>query len=283
MSAMDGSGEDPLSRLEATVRAQVLKFLAQVIPRSEQRDRARWREGPFSSEWRSYLLRNVPHYSELDASSRHELERQVLVFVNEKRFEGCAGFEITDEVRVTIAGQACLLSLSRDLDFYPRLRVILVYPDAFVARYARFTSPQPHQEIHDPRLGESWGKGVVVLSWSGIRDGSATLGEFRNVVAHEFAHQLDQEDGAADGIPLIDGAHTYRVWARLIADEFEQHVARLEGGEETVLDAYGATNRAEFFAVAVEAFFERPRDFRAERPELYGLLRDYFNQDPAGR
>jgi Mlc titration factor MtfA (ptsG expression regulator) len=265
------------------VRAQVLKVLAQIVPVSEHRDRVRWREGPFPSDWRTFLLRNVPHYAELDSANRDELERQVLVFVNEKRFEGCAGFEITDEVRVTIAGQACLLSLGRDLDFYPKLRVLLVYPDSFVAQYARFTSPQPRHDDHDPRLGESWQDGVVVLSWSGVRAGSAYPGEFRNVVAHEFAHQLDQEDGAADGIPLVDGAHTYRVWARLVADEFAQHVARLEGGEETVLDAYGATNPAEFFAVAVEAFFERPRDFRADRPALYELLREYFNQNPAGR
>jgi Mlc titration factor MtfA (ptsG expression regulator) len=202
---------------------------------------------------------------------------------NEKHFEGCAGLEITDEIRVTIAGQACLLSLARDLDYYPNLRVILVYPDRYVARNARFTSPLPHHEDHDPRLGESWPNGVVVLSWSGIGDSRTSLGEFRNVVAHEFAHQLDQEDGAADGIPVVDGRHTHRLWARLISDEFARHVSTLENGGETVLDAYGARNRAEFFAVAVEAFFERPRDFRSDRPELYNLLCDYFGQDPAGR
>lgn len=278
----DPSGGSLLDRLEDRVRTRILSFLARVIPDSDRvAQRARWRAEPFPDDWRRYLTEHVPRYAALTDAQRHELESQIQVFLNEKRFEGAGGLELTDEIRVTIAAQACLLSLARDLDYFPRLRVILVYPETYLARYARFSSPQPHHEDVDPRAGESWVNGVVVLSWNGVRDGSAALGRFRNVVAHEFAHQLDQEDGTADGIPLVDGSAEWRTWARRIAVEYDRHAAALENGEATVLDPYGGTNRAEFFAVAVEAFLERPVDLRADRPDLYDLLREYFGQDPA--
>lgn len=279
--SQDPKDIDELPGLESRIRARVVRFLAQVLPESGKVERrGRVRATPFPEEWRSILTSNVPHYRNLDVADRGELEQQVLVFLDEKQFEGCGGLELTDEMRVTIAGHACLLSLARDLDFYPQVKVILVYPDAYVARHAAFTSPDPHHEDRRPRLGESWAHGVVVISWRGVRETSGR--DARNLVMHEFAHQLDHEDGRIDGIPLIDGSGSYRTWARLIADEFDRHVATIERGEDTVLDPYGMENRGEFFAVAVETFFERPRELQAERPELYALLSEYFGQNPAG-
>jgi hypothetical protein len=248
--------------------------------RRARRDRIR--DGVFPDAWRSIISDRLSHYHRLSRSDRSELEKQVLVFLTEKIFEGCGGLTLTDEVTVTIAAQACILSLRRDLDYYPDVKVILVYPGAYRPRYPRHTIPRPEWENTDMRLGEArGGGGVVVISWSGVADPGAELGPHRNLTVHEFAHQIDMEDGAADGIPVLDSSSTYRTWAGLVAEHFADHVAKTEAGIEGVIDPYGSRNPAEFFAVAVEAFFENPTALRQERPSLYDLLRGYFGQDPA--
>jgi Mlc titration factor MtfA (ptsG expression regulator) len=249
----------------------------------KKRRRRRIRAQPFPRRWLDVLRRNVGFYHTLTAAEQAEIQGMIQVFVAEKNWEAHGGLEMTDEIRVTVAAQACLLLLRLDADFYPRLRSILVYPSSYLPE--RVETLQ-HGQLEAPpavHLGESWSSGVVVLAWDSVRAGAADAHDGRNVVFHEFAHQLDQEEGASDGVPLLERASAYRTWARVLEGELGRLRQDAEQGRETVLDVYGATNRAEFFAVATEAFFERPRELRELHPALYEELRGFFGQDSAER
>jgi hypothetical protein len=254
--------------------------------KNRRRDRIRSR--PFPPEWRDLLRRRYPMYSRLPPAERRELEGHIQVFLAEKRFEGCGGQEITDEVRLLIAAQACLLLLHRETDYYPGLKTVLVYPSTYVAK----THWREEQEITDrgsrARLGESWQAGAVVLAWDAALAGATDLADGHNVVLHEFAHQLDQENGMADGFPPLGGSGLlerrgrYTAWARILGTEFRQLNSALEQNLETVLNDYGAKNPAEFFAVATECFFEKPGPLNKRHPELYAELQKFYRQDPLG-
>lgn len=230
---------------------------------------------PFPNEWSQIVERNVPLYGRLPEKLKEQLHGLVQVFLSEKRFEGCGGLEITDEIRVTIAAQACMLLLNRVPTYFPKLRSILVYPDTYVAKSI---SSDGHiiSDEDSTRLGESWQNGPVVLAWNSVTGGTSNVHDARNVVLHEFAHQLDQEDGAADGAPILAERSRYVAWARVLGTEYEAMQRR----QRSVMDRYGATNPAEFFAVATETFFEKPRQMQKRHPELYDELRDYYQLDP---
>lgn len=244
------------------------------------------RARPFPAEWRQALVRKFPLFSRLTEADQRELEGHVQVFLAEKNFEGCGGFEVTDEARALIAAQACLLLLHRQTDCYPKLRTILVYPDTYVARTRWNERDEDDDRGSRARLGESWDRGVVVLAWSSTVAGAANIYDGANLVFHEFAHQLDQEDGAADGLPPLqcEGAKAcyfrYGTWARVLGAEFEALRRKSEKGRKSVLNQYGATNAAEFFAVATECFFEKPQQMKRKHPELYEELKEFYRQDP---
>jgi Mlc titration factor MtfA (ptsG expression regulator) len=225
-------------------------------------------------------------YSRLPPEDRHELEDLIRIFLAEKQFEGCGGQEITDDVRVLIAAQACLLLLHRDTDCYPLLHSILVYPSSYIAKTWHWGKDGTLTEGEQARGGESWPHGTVVLAWDGAVAGAVELDKNRNLVLHEFAHQLDQEDGVADGAPLLAGPtflqtlQRYRTWAKVLSVEFQELRRAAEDGRETVLDTYGAQNPAEFFAVATECFFERPGRLQERHPALYVQLKEFYRQDP---
>lgn len=249
---------------------------------SRRRRRERLRAGPFPEEWETILRRNVPLYGRLDEADREELREHILVFLAEKRFEGCGGLALTDEIRVTIAAQACLLLLHRETDDYPRLVTILVYPHAYVAHSRQPIGGGVVLEGEVARLGEAWRDGVVVLAWDDVLAGAADIHDGHNVVLHEFAHQLDQEDGDADGAPILERRSRYVAWARVLGAEYEQLRRDTAHGRRSVLDDYGATNPAEFFAVATECFFEKPIQLRKRHPALFEELRDFYRFDPSG-
>lgn len=245
------------------------------------RRRRRLRTRRLPDAWRRILARNVPVYAGLPDEDRRELEGHVQVLLAEKAFEGAGGLEITDEIRVTIAGHACLLLLHRDTDYYPALRSVVVYPTTYWARSVRGLGPGLVAEGDEPRAGESWHTGAVVLSWDEALATALDLDDGRNVILHEFAHQLDQEDRAADGAPILDRPGAYATWARVLGEEYARLRRESDEGRTTVLDAYGGTDPAEFFAVATEAFFERPRALKHRHPELYAELERFYRQDPA--
>ena len=248
-------------------------------PWLHERRRKRLRGRPFPAQWRGILRRSVPIYRRLPSLLQQRLREDIQVFVAEKDFIGCAGQEIDDEVRVTIAAQACLLTLNRAERSIPSLHTLLVYPGAFVVERLR---PEPSgvlQETRQVLSGESWTLGQVVLSWEDVLAGAADPDDGRNVVIHEIAHQLDQEKGFANGAPMLE-RRRYARWAEVMRAEFERLRTRAVLGEPTLLDFYGATDPAEFFAVASEAFFEQPGRLSAEHPALYQELGSYYQLDP---
>jgi len=246
-----------------------------------RRRRRRIRERPFPEAWVAILRRNVGYYPFLPEADRRELHGHVLVFLAEKRFEGCGGLAITDEIRVTVAAQACVLLLHRKTDCYPRPESILVYPHAYVAEGAQPGPGGLPIVGEDVRLGESWQTGAVVLAWDDVQQTVSGVHDGHNVVLHEFAHQLDQEDGSADGAPLLPSRSMYAVWARVLSEEYGRLQDDIDRHRRTLIDRYGATNPAEFFAVITEAFFEKPIPLRRRHPDLYNTLRDFYRQDPA--
>ncbi|HEV2642382.1 MAG TPA: M90 family metallopeptidase [Candidatus Elarobacter sp.] len=246
-----------------------------------RRRRNRLRAKPVPPRWRAIVERNVAIFRRLPPDDQSELLGHMQVFLAEKHFEGCGGLRLTDEIRVTIAAQACLLLLHRDTDYYPQLISILVYPSEYRAHETAPIGGGVWEEGDHDRLGETaQNLGAVVLAWDSVRHGAAEPADGTNVVLHEFAHQLDFEDHNADGTPPLDTRGDYAAWARVMSAEFDALRAAEDSGEPTLLDKYGATNPAEFFAVITEAFFERPRAMRDRHPELFDQLRRFYRQDP---
>lgn len=242
--------------------------------------RARLRELALTAEQRSILATNVPYLARLDAADQHELGGLIQIFLAEKSFEGCGGLALTDAIKLTIAAQACLLLLHRDTDVYPGVDTILVYPRAYRAS-TRERDGQVVREGEQTRLGESWTRGVVVLAWDHVQSGAAAPADGQNVVLHEFAHQLDGENVAMDGAPALGTRARYNAWAQVLGAEFAELARTLHAGRRSEIDAYGATNPAEFFAVLTEMFFEKPRALQRRHPELYAELAAFYRQDPA--
>ena len=244
-----------------------------------QARRRHLRGQPFPPEWEQILQQNVPLYRRLPEELCEELHAHMLVFIAEKRFEGCGGLEITDEIRVTIAAQACLLLLQRETKYYPTLSSILVYPRAYVAP-SRVSIGGGVVSGAQARAGESWRRGEVVIAWDQALRGAANVHDGHDVVLHEFAHQLDQEDGVADGAPILEHRSSYVTWARVLGKEYEKLQQRTKRRRKSFLNKYGATHPAEFFAVATETFFEKPKYLKRKKPDLYEELKSYYRLDP---
>ncbi len=275
------------------------------LPRWRGWRRQAWASRPFPPAWRAILRRRVPLYRRLPADLQQQLRRRILVLLAEKPFLGCAGLAVTDEMRVTIAAQACLLGLNRAGPLFPELRQVLVYPGAFVVDRVHAA---PGGVLRDERRalsGESWSQGQVILSWQDVLDGAHVPDDGHNVVLHEFAHQLDQESGSANGAPRLGSRAAHARWATVMSREFEALQARIRAREAAraraqaewswlgsspdhppepepaeLISDYGATNEAEFFAVVTEVFFEQPAALAQRHPALFALLRDFYAVDP---
>lgn len=235
---------------------------------------------PFPAAWREILRRRVPLVRELPAAHQLRLKQHVQLLLAEVPFVGCAGLQVDDEVRVTVAAQAALLLLGRGGSF-ANLREVLVYPGHFVVPRTTAGGDGVVHAARDVLAGQSWERGKVILAWDAVLDGAADPHDGANVVIHEFAHQLDQDTGGANGAPYVGRGTWPRDWARTMNAEYDALRERLAGGVPGLLDAYAAISPAEFFAVASEVFFERPHALAAERPALYEQLRRCYRVDPA--
>ena len=232
--------------------------------------RKRLKARPFPEAWGTILEQNVRHYLRLSRDEQRELQHGVAIMAAEKTWVGCRGLTITDEIKVTIAGQASLLLLGGEGRYYfDDVLSILVYPDAFTT------------DIYQETFGEAWPRGPVVLSWRHVLEGGRDAADGLNVVLHEFAHQLDALDGDLDGVPVLLRRRRLERWHDVADREYLRLVRQADRDEITLLDHYGASDRAEFFAVATECFFERPQAMRVQHPELYSIFQDYYRQDPA--
>ncbi|HYQ17247.1 MAG TPA: M90 family metallopeptidase [Polyangiaceae bacterium] len=239
----------------------------------------------FPERFRALILRRVPCAKLLREPELAKLEALVRIFNSEKTFEAAGGLELDEEMRVIIAARACLLVLERvelDSPLYPGLDTIIVYPSSYRAP-VREREGYVVVEGEQARLGESWTRGVVVLSWDAVQAGDASPSDGHDVVLHEFAHQLDAEDGEMDGTPELGALERYAVWSKVAGAEYQALLEDVERHRKTSIDPYGATNAPEFFAVVVEQFFEKPAKLAQLHPELYRELATFFRFDPALR
>ena len=265
--------------LPTLIGLMIISYLiAQPYWREWQRDKVRAQ--PFKTQWRKIIQRRMPYFRQMPSHLQLQLKQHIQVFLSEKEFVGCNGVVITDEIRVTIAAQACLLLLNRKTDYYPKLRSILVYPSAFIKEQQQAGADGVHFVQRLAMAGESWEYGKIVLSWQDTLDGADVPNDGRNVVIHEFAHQLDQEDGSANGAPILGKDQSYQIWSQVLNTAFEQLQRQASDGAPSLFDYYGATDPAEFFAVASEVFFEQSSQLLHAYPSLYQQLRQYYRVDP---
>jgi hypothetical protein len=263
----------------------VLLMLALILwwtvpPRLRRARRERRIATPLPPAFTEILERNVPLYRQMPPELQAELRGRINVLLDEKRFIGCGGLEITDEIRVTIAAHAAFLILNRDTDYFPGFSSILVYPDVYLVDEVVFDGVV-ETEGQDARSGESWHRGPVVLSWRDVLDSLAEDSDGYNVVMHEFAHKLDEENGEADGVPALAESSHYKEWARVLTRAYSASASAGGARRSPVLDEYAFSAPEEFFAVATETFFEKPAPMKSQLPELYGQLRRFYCVDPA--
>ncbi|MGB4359094.1 MAG: M90 family metallopeptidase [Rhodoferax sp.] len=244
-----------------------------------ERKRQRLRAQAFPAPWRAVLQQRVPYVHRLPADLQLRLKQHMQVFLAEKVFIGCNGLEMTDEIRVTIAAHACLLILNRPSGYYPKLRQILVYPDSFVVQRDQLDHIGLAHRTREVLAGESWSDGQVILSWQDTLAGAAVVDDGQNVAIHEFAHQLDQESGSANGAPML-GRHAQQSWSSVLGNEFMTLQARVMRGAPSLFCDYGATDPGEFFAVISEVFFEQPEAMAQEHAALYRELSQFYQLDP---
>lgn len=237
-------------------------------------------KAPFPDEWVAIVERNIAVYKKLPTPLRLQLRKLIKQFLHQKHFSGAGGLEISDEIRVTIAAEACMLLLNRNTSVYSSLRYIIVYPTAFVVDRPQGGADGIVSEGRKGLLGESWSNGKVILAWDNVLHGSSNFVDGQNVVLHEFAHQLDSESGSTNGAPILAGKTCLRTWATTLSEEFEELQQDAWKGRKSLLDHYGATNPAEFFAVATETFFEKPVQMAKYHAELFEVMACYYRIDP---
>jgi MtfA peptidase len=235
---------------------------------------------PMSPTQQALLARSLPVYGRMAPELQQQLQRLVQQFLHQKKFVGCDGLEITDEIRISIAAQACLLLLNRPTRVYPQLQLILVYPSAFLARRQQVDGAGVVTETRQDMLGESWSDGRVVLSWDHVQHGASDFIDGQNVVLHEFAHQLDSESGSNNGAPYLGSSENYRSWSAVLSRDFANLRVDAMYRQQSVIDHYGATSPAEFFAVATETFFEKPYQMAEGHGALFAELMKYYRVDP---
>ncbi|MGI0485533.1 zinc-dependent peptidase [Pantanalinema rosaneae CENA516] len=251
-----------------------------LLPIAKQLRRDRWKQRPFPPSWTAILQQHLPFYDRLTPNEQRRLQGHIQIFLAEKQFIGCQGLQITEEIRLIIAGVACLLLLNEQGDYFPRLRSILVYPDAYLANQVNITDHYIVEEQQVARLGESWSRDLLILSWRQVQQDIANWQQGQNVILHEFAHQLDQADGNADGVPTLSDRVDYQQWASIMTSEYQRLCQEVKRGLRTVIDRYGTTNPAEFFAVVTETFFCQPRLLQRQHPQLYQLFQRYYQLSP---
>lgn len=244
--------------------------------------RKRLRARPFPLAWQE-TLGYLPVLHGLSHAEQVQLQGLIQVFVAEKDFEGCGGLDMRDKIKVVIAAQAALLILHLHHDFYHRVRSILVYPSTFRHNMMHRQGDGTVAAVNQSHLGEAWPGGPVILAWDSAYQGGRQGDDGQNTVIHEFAHKLDMLDGTTDGIPPLAAELNPTAWREDFHTALVNHQAALKAKRPHLIDAYGATSPAEFFAVASENFFERPKALRKQEPSLYQRMADFYRQNPAQR
>jgi Mlc titration factor MtfA (ptsG expression regulator) len=250
------------------------------------RRRKKLTQAPFPALWEDIIRRNVAHYCMLEDAERAHLRALIQVFIAEKNWEGAGGLELTDEIRVTISAQACLLLLGLPHNYYRNVKSIIVYPSTVVPPQRKpgfFENTFAPVELEHPIIGQAFQQGPLIIIWDAAMRGGRHPESGHNVIYHEFAHKLDMLNGAADGTPPLRDRAEYRDWVLTCSREYLRLKHDTEKGKKSFLHAYGAISEAEFFAVATEQFFDQPRLMIEHAPDLYRVLQEYYRQDPSER
>jgi Mlc titration factor MtfA (ptsG expression regulator) len=261
----------------------IMGLLVAVIflyPKWVEKRRQQVARRPLLPQWRAMVEQRVAPYGKLTPDQRQQLHGQMQVLLAEKQFLGCNGLAVTEEMRVTVAAMASLLLLHDQGHYFPKLRTILLYPSAYWVTETVPTDRYTHQERRVSRLGESWSRDQLVLAWDQVDYDSRHWHDGRNVVLHEFAHQLDQAEGSANGVPRLPGGIDAEQWSRVMTAAYQDLVEGVRNCRRARLNQYGATNPAEFFSVATETFFEQPKKLQRHYPELFELLLRYYRINP---
>ena len=251
-----------------------------------ERRRKKLIQAEFPSAWEEIIRRNMAHYSILKNAERAHLRDLIKVFIAEKYWEGAGGLALSDEIRVTISAQACLLILALPHNYYRNVQSIIVYPSTVVPpprKRGFFETTMAPIEAEHPLLGQAFVYGPVIIVWDAALHGGRHPESGHNVVFHEFAHKLDMLDGAADGTPPLHDRAEYRDWSQICSREYKRLREDALHGRHSFLNAYAATSEAEFFAVATEQFFDQPRQLIDHAPDLYRVLQQYYRQNPLER
>jgi Mlc titration factor MtfA (ptsG expression regulator) len=247
------------------------------------RRRRKLEKEPFPAEWLTIIHRNCRHFATLSPVEQARLLRDTRWFLDEKSIEASLGLALTDEMKVTVAVNASLLGLGFEQPPFDRLISVIFQPETYSA--TRIRHAQPGVEIHsqEDRIGEAWRNGPVLLSWKDVLQQCRESPDGRNVIFHEFAHLLDMADADVDGVPPLETEEQVRTWRNVTQAEYHRLIRQAQLGRRTLLDWYGTTSEAEFFAVATECFFEQSVEMRLMHPDLYSVLRAFYKQDPASR
>lgn len=235
----------------------------------------------FPESWQKILDSSVPYYRQLPDDLQEKLRNHLVIFMDEKLFEGCNGLEMTEEKKVIISAYACVLLLGEPAGYYSDLQAILVYPDDYMAPVQEESEGGIVSEGTQARKGESWDLGNIVLSWDDIRENIENSSSGQNLIFHEFAHQLDDHYGLTAGIGERGEIFRDDEWTQILAAAFSKLQRKGRRGDVCVLDSYGATHPAELFSVATEAFFLNPHQLCEEFPKLYDVLKSFYNLDPS--
>jgi Mlc titration factor MtfA (ptsG expression regulator) len=245
----------------------------------QRKHRERLLQTPLTDHQCAIVAKQVPLTKSLPGELRASLAGKINLFLDQVEFVGCDGLIVTEEMKLSIAAQACLLVVNSDT-WYDNLTTILVYPNAFKSHHSE-RKGYVVSERETVRTGESWSRGPVILSWVHSQLGARDSHDGHNVVFHEFAHQIDDMSGRINGIPSLDNIQSLQAWAEAFDAAYKSHVHALQTGRKTFFDPYGASGPQEFFAVAVEAFFEKPKPFKHKEPGIYEQLAKFFRLDPS--
>ena len=269
--------EAPSNLLAVAAAAALVIAIAWSVMRMRRRT-TRMRT-PFPREWRDLLHRTLPLYGRLPAELRLRLEPLVREFLLDIEFIGCQGLTVTDEMRLSVATQACLLVVGHRTGGFRSLRSVLLYPDEFVVEESDEDDAGVVTEGTRVLAGQTFATSRIILSWRDVQ-ASGGAGEAYNVVLHEFAHYLDHSVGGA--LSSSSSRHrSLKSWHAVLGREYQVLCDAVDRGEPTLIDPYGAEHLEEFFAVATETFFEQPRELQRRHSHLYTELRKFYALDPA--
>lgn len=233
-----------------------------------------------SERQRHLIAMALPIYNKMQPHQQQALEKHIIWFLDHIGFLGCDGLAVTDDMKLIVAANACVLVINKPWPIFRNVKQVLLYPSAYYANESSVDGVglvRHHQVV---RQGESWPGGTLVLSWHDVKEGIRLPEDGHNLVYHEFAHQLDQETGSTTGTPKLLSKAQYARWAKEFSYGFNLLKTQLAYGIPNAIHSYGATNEAEFFAVVTETFIEQPTNLRLAHPAIYELLSEYYGFEP---